>query len=96
MDFVIYTNTRFRVGIDIYPRMYQAVQKRNGLIRIRHIRSGFILFDNLSLSDIQVEGVPAQNLNDLQTILYNRSCECSDMPDEGVRIFDLSFDPTFE
>lgn len=96
-NFKIATNTRFTVDIDLYPRAYSVQKKRNGKIRITNVLDGSILFDNLRLDEILIDGNPIQNTQKLQDVVFNSSCYCdSEHEDEDYKIFDDSFDQTFE
>lgn len=96
MDFSIHTNTRFKVGIDFYLRLYQATVLRDGSVQIRHVRTGSVLAV-LDPSTILVDGHPMQSIDDLQAVIYNLECDCDTaLDDNNKRIFDMSFDKTFE
>ena len=97
LNFKIFSNTRFSVGVDILLRRYQAVEKRNGLIKIRDISSGAILYDNLSLTSILIDGQRITNIAELQKVIFNVECFCDPEESDGdFKIFDLTFDHTFE
>ena len=96
MDFSIYTNTRFKTGIDFYPRLYQTNVLRDGSVQIKHVRTGSVLAV-LDPNTITIEGQPMQSIADLQAVIYNLECDCDPaMDDSLLRIFDMSFDKTFE
>lgn len=97
MDFSIFSNTRFKAGIDLLHRSYEVKQLRSGLIEIRNMISGFIAF-TLNFDDITIDGNPLVKLDDLQAIVYNRECLCDISGDDDyyMGIFDNSFDKTFE
>lgn len=97
MNFEIITNTRFKVGVDIYNRIYQVVQKNNGLLKLVNVTTGKILYDNLDPENITINGSAMNSIEELQEVVYNRQCECdSELDDDNYRIFDMSFDETFE
>lgn len=97
IDFKIATNTRFTVGIDFYKRIYYVLQKNNGLIKISNVLTGKTLFDNFNPEEISINGSPMISVNDLQNVVYNRSCYCDpDKDDEDYQIFDDSFPNEFE
>ena len=96
MDFSIFSNIRFKAGIDLLHRIYEVRQLRDGKIEIKNIYSGFIAF-NLNFEDITIDGEPLINVDDLQAVVYNRECLCDiSIDDEYMGIFDNSFDKTFE
>lgn len=96
MNFEIVTNSRFKIGIDFYKRIYQAKLLADGTVRIFNIYTGEILFNNLDLSTTTVNGQPA-TFEGLQEIIYNFECACDpDLEDTDYKIFDESFDNTFE
>lgn len=96
MNFEIITNSRFKIGLDFYQRLYQVKVKANGLLQLVNIQNRKILFDNLNLADLTVNGLPA-TLKNLQDVIYNFDCACDPSFDDSLyKIFDLSFDNTFE
>ena len=96
MNFEIVTNSRFKIGIDFYKRIYQAKLLADGTVRIFNIYTSEILFNNLDLSTTTVNGQQA-TFENLQEIIYNFECACDpDLEDTDYKIFDESFDNTFE
>ena len=96
MNFEIVTNSRFKIGIDFYKRIYQAKLLSDGTVNIFNIYTGKTLFNNLDLSTTSVNGQPA-TFENLQEIIYNFECTCNpDLEDTDYKIFDESFDNTFE
>ena len=96
MDFSIFSNIRFKAGIDLLHRLYGVRRLRDNKIEIKNIYSGFIAF-NLNFEDITIDGEPLINLDDLQAVVYNKECLCDISGDEDyMGIFDNSFDKTFE
>lgn len=98
MNFETFSNKLFRIGFDYYQRTYSVLKKTNGLIRLNNVMNGEVLFENLNPSDIQIEGVPMVNLEQLQSVVFNRSCVCDleDIVPTPFKYFDYSFDETFE
>lgn len=97
MNFEVYTNTRFRAGIDIFSRLYYPVKKSNGKIKIVSVIHGAILLDNIETESITISGRKMNNLEELESVLFNKNCVCdSSLNDEEMRIFDETFDKTFE
>lgn len=96
MDFSIFSNIRFKAGIDLLHRLYEVRRLRDDKIEIKNIYSGFIAF-NLNFEDVTIDGEPLVNIDDLQAVVYNRECLCDISGDEDyMGIFDNSFDKTFE
>lgn len=95
MNFAKVTNTKFRIDNKLFHRVYQTQKLKSGLIRIYNVKTGAILFNNLNFLDVKCENKNC-SLEYLQDIIYNRSCVCKDLEDEEYKIFDLSFDNTFE
>ena len=96
MNFEIITNSRFKIGIDYYKRIYQAKLLSDGTVKIFNIYTGKTLFNNLDLSITTVKGQPA-TFESLQEVIYNFECICDpDLQDTDYKIFDESFDNTFE
>ena len=98
MDFSIFSRTRFKAGVEIHHRLYSVYVQRDGRLKIQNIRTGEYLFKDLETASLTVNGQP-YNFEALQDVLYHRDCIC-DFPDGGggteSKIFDLSFDKTFE
>ena len=96
MNFEIVTNSRFKIGIDFYNRIYKAKLLSDGAVKIFNIYTGKTLFSNLDLSTITVNGQLA-TFESLQEVIYNFECICDpDLEDTDYKIFDESFDKTFE
>ena len=96
-NFKIATNTRFTVDIDFYKRTYYVLQKSNGKIKISNVLNGSVLFDNLEPTEILIDGNPMISIKELQEVVYNQSCYCDpDNTDDDYKIFDKTFDKTFE
>lgn len=97
MNFESLTIQRFKVGVDIYKRIYQVAQKNNGKLRVYSVIDGAILFDNLNPNEVQIDGVKMRNIDQLQNIIFNKSCVCeNEVDDMDHKIFDRTFDKTFE
>ena len=97
MNFETVSIQRFRVGIDFYYRTYTVREKKDGTIRIENNLNGATLFDNLNRSEIRVNGRPMNDIAALQAVVFNQKCNCKDEIDEMEhKIFDLTFDKTFE
>jgi hypothetical protein len=97
MNFSIVSKQLFTAGINTYSRKYAVSYKKNGRLRIYNILNGDILFDDLQESEVNINGQPFTNAENLQKILFNKSCICdTDVDNNNFRIFDGSFDLTFE
>lgn len=96
MNFKIITNSKFAVDVDFYKRTYYVLQKSNGKIKISNVLNGKILFDNLNPADIKINGNPMIKIDELQSIVYNTSCYCDPDLTDDYKIFDKTFDKTFE
>lgn len=97
MNFQDYTIQRFKLGIDLLRREYQVSENKDGTLKIWSVITGKVLFQNLDPLTVLVNGVPMSSLDQLQKIIYNSSCECSGETDDSEnKIFDLTFDNTFE
>lgn len=108
MDFKIVNTTTFRVGIDYHRRSFVVKQHRDGTLNIHHV-TGAVLYEHLHPAEVSIDGTPIPyavvdgriilNLAPLQDVLYSRACICDhsggEDPQES-KIFDLSFDPSFE
>ena len=98
MNFEIVTIKRFKVNnLDFYYRIYAVIKKKNELLKITNIMNGDVLFDNLNPDDVLINNNPMRNLQELKDVIFNSKCNCSDEKDDGeLKIFDLTFDKTFE
>ena len=97
MNFKITGKNTFQAGINTYTRNYSATYKRNGKIKITSFLDGSILLDNLTANSILIGNEPFTHIEDLQKILFNKTCTCDfNTEDEKIKIFDGSFDQTFE
>lgn len=97
MDFLYYSLTHFKAGIDYLPRVYQVVSDKYGTVKLRNVLNGNELF-HMRPDEIIINGLPS-NIVQLQDLVFNSSCVCDgDEVDYGdeFKIFDLSFDETFE
>ncbi|WP_374464161.1 hypothetical protein [Chryseobacterium sp.] len=96
-NFKIITNTRFTANIDFYKRTYYVLKKSNGKVKISSVLNGSVLFDNLDPNEILIDGNPMMNIQELQDVVYNQSCYCDpENDDDNYKIFDKTFDKTFE
>lgn len=97
MNFEIYSNTRFNIGVDIFNRLYYAIQKSNGKIKLINALDGSILRDNINPNEITIAGRPMKHLSELEAVIFNKNCTCNESLDnDEKRIFDQTFDKTFE
>lgn len=96
MDFSIFSRTRFKAGVEIHFRIFRLTVQRNGLLMIQNIKTGEIIFKDLDPVTVTVVGQP-YSFKAMEAVLYHKECIC-DVPDSGgdFKIFDLSFDYTFE
>lgn len=79
----------------VLPRAYAAKMTREGKIIIKHVSTGAIVELGV-LSDILVEGLPA-TFEDIRKTVFNFSCVClDDGENPDFKIFDYTFDSTFE
>lgn len=96
LDFTVFSNTRFQIGASVYPRAYRVREGRGGISLI-HLKTGKYLYKNLAQENIHIDGYPMESLTELQRVVYNMECICSDDGDTPEpKIFDLHFDRTFE
>lgn len=97
MNFEIFTNTRFKVDVDVFSRIYRVVVKTNGKIKLVNALDGSILKDNVNPNEITINQNKMENISELEVVVFNKQCECdSELDDSNMRIFDETFDPTFE
>lgn len=97
MNFTIFTNTRFKIGVDVFSRLYYVVLKSNNKIKLVNALDGSILKDNINLDEILIDGKKMTNISQLEAVVFNKNCDCNnDLEDINMRIFDETFDETFE
>ena len=97
MNFETVNIRSFKLGIDFYRRVFSVKQKRKGLLIIKNILTGAILIDNLDPQTVLIENLPMQNIEQLQMVIMNQQCLCEEDGDsEDFKIFDRTFDRTFE
>lgn len=97
-NFSIVSSKRFSIGVDLYFRTYQIILKRNGKYKIRNIKDGSVLLNDVLFSELYIDGVPIQYISQIEDIILNSNCDCFDDPPEPEhrKIFDRTFDRTFE
>ena len=96
LNFTIFSNKRFQIGASVYPRAYRVREGRGGISLI-HLKTGKYLYKNLNPQNIQIDGFPMQSIIDLQKVVYNMECVCSDDGETPEpKIFDLHFARQFE
>lgn len=78
----------------VIPRAYEARITRSNIIIIRHVISGSIIELGI-LSNILVDSLPA-TFEQIRQTVFNFSCLCSDGEIPRFKIFDYTFDNTFE
>lgn len=97
-NFEIFSSKRFKIGVDLHFRVYQIILKRNGKYKIRNIKNGSLLLNDILFSEMYIDGEPIQYISQIEDVILNKNCDCSDAPPEPEqpKIFDRTFDPTFE
>lgn len=97
MNFEIKSKQLFTAGINTYSRKFAVSYKRNGKLKIYNILTAEAIFDDLTEAEIKIDNQPFTNIEDLQKVLFNKSCVCDSVIDNNeFKIFDGSFDSTFE
>lgn len=96
INFILVNNSRFTAGVDFYRRIYYVLQKSNGKIKISSVLNGSVLFDNLDPGEILINSSAMTNIKELQDVIYNSSCYCDPDSTDDYKIFDKTFDKTFE
>ena len=98
MELSIFSKTLFKWGIDFKKRTFAAYEKKNGLIKITNIITGEILAEDLDINSLTSGGSALSGFEELQDIIFNKACLCSEDPEPEIpfKIFDLSFDTSFE
>lgn len=85
----------FKIEDSVHPRLFQ-VKMKGGIIILRNINTGNLLvLDNLA--NIRVDGNPV-SIGVLERLVYNYSCSCESYggSEPDYKIFDYTFDNTFE
>ena len=86
----------FTLNGETLQRMFTAYISRAGDIILKNLIYRNII--NLgNIADITVDGLPA-TINNIAKTVYNFSCSCAGdyTPVEDFKIFDITFDNTFE
>lgn len=97
MNFTIFTNTRFKIGVDVFSRLYYVVLKSNNKIKLVNALDSSILKNNINPDEILIDGEKMKNISQLEAVVFNKQCGCDkDKDDAEMRIFDETFDETFE
>ncbi len=96
MNFEVINIRFFSIGVDYHPRIYAVMKKRNGLLRLTNKLTGEVFIDNLNENTVLINNVPMQNISQLQNVVFNQSCLCDDYGGDDSKIFDRTFDKTFE
>lgn len=97
MNFNVIDKKKFSVDGQQHLRRCFLVKKSNGLVDIRELGNQQNVFEDLSISEIQINGSPIESLSQLQNIIFYRTCMCRKASAENnKKIFDSTFDKTFE
>ena len=86
----------FTLNGETLQRMFTAYINRAGDVIMKHLKYRYSI--NLgNIADITVDGLPA-TINNIAKTVYNFSCSCTGdyTPVEDFKIFDITFDKTFE
>ena len=86
----------FTLNGETLQRFYTTYINRAGDVIMKHLKYRYSL--NLgNISNITVDGIHA-TINNIAKTVYNFSCLCDDehTPPEDFKIFDITFDNTFE
>jgi hypothetical protein len=79
----------------VLPKAYDTRLTRSGSITLYHVITGAVIVLG-DLSDISINGNPA-TLEEIRQTVFNMSCTCSDNGETPkFKIFDYTFDNTFE
>ena len=98
MNFEVESIRIFRIDdADYKLRIYSVIQKTNGLLKFTNVLNGVVFLDNINPLIITINNEPMANLKELQEVVFNPKCVCTE-DDDGAefKIFDLTFDKTFE
>lgn len=96
VDILSLSVNAFTLNGETLQRIYTAYINRAGDVILKNL-----LYRNQinlgNISNITVDGTPA-TINDIAKTVYNRSCTCTGdyTPVEDFKIFDITFDITFE
>ncbi len=88
----------FTLNGETLQRMFTAYINRAGDVILKNlIYRNIINLGNIESGDIFVNGEPA-TINNIAKVVYNFSCACTGdyTPVEDFKIFDITFDKTFE
>ena len=96
VDILVISSNAFTLNGETLQRMFTTYINRVGDVILKHLKYRYSI--NLGdLADITVDGLPA-TINNIAKTVYNFSCLCDDehTPPEDFKIFDITFDNTFE
>lgn len=96
MNFEIVTDNIFKIDTDYHKRVFAVLKKTNGLLKFTNVLTGFVFMDNVDPLLILVNNTPLENLQDLQDVIFNQTCLCENEDGDEFKIFDRTFDRTFE
>ena len=96
VDILVISSNAFTLNGETFQRMFTTYINRVGDVILKHLKYRYSL--NLgNISNITVDGIPA-TINNIAKTVYNFSCACTGdyTPVEDFKIFDITFDNTFE
>jgi len=96
MNFEIVNNNVFKIDFDFHKRIFSVLKKTNGLLKFTNVLTGFVFIDNVDPEIILINNEPMESLRDLQEIIFNQKCFCENGGGDEFKIFDRTFDRTFE
>ena len=96
VEILVISSNAFTLNGETLQRMFTAYINRAGDVILKNLIYRNII--NLgNISNITVDGIPA-TINNIAKTVYNFSCACTGdyTPVEDFKIFDITFDNTFE
>ena len=98
VDILSLSANAFTLNGETLQRVFTAYINRAGDVILKNlIYRNIINLGNIEAGNIFVDGVPA-TINNIAKTVYNFSCACTGehTPPEDFKIFDATFDKTFE
>lgn len=85
----------FQLDSAILPRQFETILSKDNKIILRNVRTGYRISLG-TLPNITIENQPA-TYGGIRKLAYNFSCSCTGTgsTDVDFKIFDFTFDPTF-
>lgn len=96
INLILLNDRAFQLDGSVLPRQFQVIVTRENVLYIRNVNTGYRILLG-SLFNVTINGFPVPSMEELRELVYNFSCGCSGTGgDTEYKIFDITFDITFE